>query len=144
VVTDLDVDLPRLCRVLRAVYQPQYIRPLPPQPFGPSGVSVELRDRAWKVGSVIVTQASHYGPLERLTGQGPRDWLHGSLAWVDHMPDYDDLVALKDAVFGPKRECYQVFPPVTRHVSIHDFALHLWGRADGTGVLPEFGEDGSI
>jgi hypothetical protein len=84
---------------------------------------------------VIVTQADIEPHL---------DWLHASIARNDRMPDYADLVALKDAVFGPDREAYQVFPSADRHISIHHQALHLWGRADGARVLPDFGAAGTI
>lgn len=60
------------------------------------------------------------------------------------MPTYDDLVMLHRAVFGLDSYAYQVFAPQRQHVNIHNFALHLWGRADGRAVLPEFGLQGSI
>lgn len=126
------VDLPRLCRVARACWRP--LRPSPPAWYGPTGVVLSLTRDGAHAGSVIVTTASHDG----------EEWVHASIAWDDHMPDYGDLVSLRDAVFGPRRECYQVFPPASRHVSIHNFALHLWGRADGASVLPAFGAEGTI
>ena len=135
VIEDLDVDRLRMMRRLRKLWPHLHIGL--PEPFGPSGVDVRLlKPEALAVaGSVIVTQCSHaeYG-----------EWVHASIAWTDHMPSYEDLTALKDAVFGPEREAYQVFPPASRHVSIHDYALHLWGRADGSAVLPVFGADGTI
>jgi hypothetical protein len=39
---------------------------------------------------------------------------------------------------------YQVFAPPSQHVNIHEHALHLWGRVDGTNVLPSFGVLGTI
>ena len=39
---------------------------------------------------------------------------------------------------------YQVFAPPESHVNIHGNALHLWGRADGKPILPEFGDMGTI
>jgi len=111
------------------------VRALLPRQYGPSGVAVTLLTaNRVHAGSIIVTQAEHEGA----------DWLHASIAWDDAMPDYEDLTALKLAVFGPHREAYQVFPPASRHVNIHDYALHLWGRADGRNVLPLFGADGTI
>jgi hypothetical protein len=107
-----------------------------PEPFGPSGTVIQLTSPVPPelTGSIIITQAVHDG----------QEWIHASLAWTDVMPDYQDLTGLKAAVFGPDREAYQVFPAASRHVSIHDYALHLWGRADGLPVLPLFGEDGTI
>jgi hypothetical protein len=31
-----------------------------------------------------------------------------------------------------------VFAPPTDHVNIHEYALHLFGRLDGTPALPDF------
>lgn len=133
-VTQLSVRPDRLVRILR---QEGYC-PDAPKAFGPSGLYLSLREvpGAEPFGSVIVTQSDQPGD--------DSEWLHASIARTDRMPDYADLVALKAAVFGDDRECYQVFPPKSRHVSIHDQALHLWGRADGRPVLPEFGTEGSI
>jgi hypothetical protein len=111
--------------------------PTPPEPFGPCGLRVDIREMsgAQPYGSVIVTQSDHHDGVE---------WLHASIARNDRMPDYYDLVTLKAATFGDQREAYQVFPPKSSHISIHDQALHLWGRADGSRVLPDFGAAGTI
>lgn len=110
-------------------------RPERPQPFGPCGVSVRLRASSGVCnGSVIVTQAEHDGT----------EWLHASIAWMNHTPTYADLAVLKTGVFGPGRFAYQVFPAASEHVNIHPHALHLWGRADGVNVLPAFGAGGTI
>jgi len=105
------------------------------EPHGPSGFSLRLFASSGVCnGSVIVTQAEHDGA----------EWIHASIARENHMPSYDDLVRLKHGVFGPERYAYQVFPAADRHISIHDRALHLWGRADGANALPDFGRLGSI
>jgi hypothetical protein len=103
------------------------------QPFGPSGLAVSFQRRDRQRGSIIITQARHDGT----------EWLHASIA-LDTMPTYADLVLLHRAVFGRRRYAYQVFAPVDQHVNIHEHALHLFGRADGRPVLPEFSEGGSI
>lgn len=71
------------------------------------------------------------------------DYVHASVADQDQMPTYDDLCLLHRAVFGDGY-AYQVFAPREQHVNIHQYALHLWGRADGALVLPEFRSDGTI
>lgn len=113
-------------------------RPVGPYKFGPCGlrwvITYNSHGEPVILWSVIVTQADIDGA----------EWLHASIAATTEMPSYDDLKVLKEAMFGFEREAYQVFPPSARHVSIHDRALHLWGLADGGGVLPAFGEDGSI
>jgi hypothetical protein len=132
-IDGLEVDRLRMMSRIRKLW-PEF-KPTLPEQFGPSGVRVLLNGNPDYKGSIIVTQAPHDGA----------EWIHASVAFTDDvMPSYDDLVALKDAVFGPDREAYQVFPPAARHVNIHPNALHLWGRADGLGVLPSFGVDGTI
>ncbi len=127
-LTLLDVDPAHLVRTLRR----GGLRPSPPQEFGgPAGIRVILGDRA---GCVIVSQ-------DRIDGAR---WIHASISWKDHTPSYDDLATLKAAVFGDDREAYQVFPCRDRHINIHAHALHLWGRADGSQALPDFGAMGTI
>lgn len=70
-------------------------------------------------------------------------WIHASISHRDTTPDYEDLKLLHRAVFGD-RWAYQVFSPAEQHVNIHAHALHLFGRADGERVLPDFGRFGTI
>jgi len=70
-------------------------------------------------------------------------WLHASIS-RKRMPSYEDLAMLHNAVWGGAGFSYQVFAPKDQHISIHAYALHLWGRADGAAVLPNFGQYGTI
>lgn len=99
------------------------------QTHGPAGFRIPLRDYVLGGGSVIVSQAE----IEDV------EWLHASVAFAEADPRYIDLVILHGAVFGRKRWAYQLFTPAADHVNIHEHALHLWGRADGKPVLPDFG-----
>jgi len=103
--------------------------------FGPMGVIGQFLNPGRIKGSVVISQADNDDGIE---------WLHASLAYSDRDPSYTELMMLHRGVFGRKRWSYQVFAPEGDHVSIHDHALHLWGRADGVAVLPNFGEHGSI
>src|SRR3954465_12933029 len=103
-------------------------------PFGPAGLRVRI-ERLAQRGSVIATQADH---------EDGQEWLHASISWEDQMPTYADLVALHRAVFGRRRWAYQVFSPEVGHVNLHEYALHLWGRANGNPALPDFGKFGTI
>lgn len=101
-------------------------------PFGSAGVKVPIDGG----GLIIVSEATHPDGI---------DWLHASISYPSTMPTYADLATLHSAVFGRRRWSYQLFAPETSHVNIHPYALHLWGRADGRSVLPDFGaEIGSI
>jgi hypothetical protein len=97
-----------------------------PEDFGPDGWRLVAKDGT---ASVIVTVARHDG----------HEWIHASIARVDRMPTYDDLVELHHAVWGETGFAYQVFAPRQEHVNIHEHALHLWGRLDGADVIPRFG-----
>lgn len=102
-----------------------------PERFGPEGWAFP---GLAEPGSVIVSQFEWKGV----------EWIHASIAHRDRMPDYDELVTLHRAVFGEGRYAFQVFAPTEKHVSIHDYALHLWGRADGKSPLPDFAVLGTI
>jgi hypothetical protein len=98
----------------------------PPRPFGPDGWNLVRGDPE---GSVIVTCAD---------GEDGVEWVHASIAYADQMPSYEDLVLLHRAVWKGKGWAYQVFTPDSDHVNIHEHALHIWGRLDGSPVLPDF------
>jgi hypothetical protein len=50
---------------------------------------------------------------------------------------------LHSAVFG-EGHAYQVFVPTSEHINLKENVLHLWGKADGTPALPDFGRFGTI
>jgi len=104
---------------------------LPPERWGPDGWSMTKRDES---SSVI---ASAWDEDDGVT------WIHASIARDDRIPNYDELALLHRAVFGD-RWAYQVFAPADHHINIHSNALHLWGRADGVPMLPNFGARGTI
>jgi hypothetical protein len=103
-----------------------------PQHFGPDGWFLVQLDGS---GSVIVTTARQDDGI---------DWVHASWSYNERLPTYEELVVLRSAVWGSTGWAFQVFAPPTAHVSIHQFALHLWGRADGENPFPNFGATGSI
>lgn len=122
----------------------------PPRPFGPSGwrllayppVALATPDVVGQpIGTIIVTVSELHNAEE--TGDFT-DWCHASMSWTTRVPTYEELCLLKEAVWGPEGEAYQIHPRAERHVNIHPNALHLWGRADGGAVLPDFGKFGSI
>lgn len=104
--------------------------------YGPRGVGASFNTGDGLRGSILVSQSGQ--------PDDPTEWIHTSIAFADRDPTYADLVTLHRAVFGRKRFAYQVFAPASSHVNIHAHALHLWGRADGAAVLPDFGRLGTI
>lgn len=76
--------------------------------------------------------------------EGEDTWLHASMSRPDGaMPSYDDLKMLHAAVW-PDGFAYQCFVPPSDHINITANVLHLWGRIDGSPVLPNFGRFGTI
>lgn len=104
-----------------------------PVPFGDDGWRIDgMRERV----RILVSE----GPMQNVEGQ----WLHASISREGQMPSYKDLCLLHYAVWGDAGWAYQVFPPHADHVNIHEYALHLWGKPDGSMVMPNFGINGSI
>lgn len=103
----------------------------PAQHWGCCGWAMASRPR----GSSVIVTADHVTDAV--------DWLHASVAHRDHMPTYQELTQLRDGVFGDGW-AYQVFAPRAEHINLNAYALHLFGRADGTRVLPDFGRLGTI
>lgn len=102
----------RIRRVLERGYGGGWVA----ERFGPAGVQLQHRSGV----SIIVTEADADGV----------EWRHASVARRDRMPSWDELALLHSAAFGDGY-AYQQFVPSEHHVSIHDQALHLWGRVDG-------------
>lgn len=103
-----------------------------PVPFGPDGWQFDTI--TLNHGRIIVTADVPHPVME--------GWIHASISRY-HTPSYDDLVLLHQAVW-PEGYAYQVFVPPEKHINIHPYALHLWGKADGSPQLPDFGVLGTI
>lgn len=94
--------------------------------------------------SIIVTQAPLHVGSEAEGRLDLTEWIHASMTRPGQVPSYEDLCRLKVAVWREKGEAYTIHPASDRHVNIHEHALHLWGRADGKPVLPDFAPFGTI
>lgn len=105
----------------------------PPREFGPDGFSWDHRIEDKRI---IIT----IGPTSAIS----EDILHASVSRRGEMPTYADLVQLHYGAWGSEGWAYQVFAPQNDHVNIHMYALHLWGNPDGSPLLPNYGEGGSI
>lgn len=103
----------------------------PPTAHGPDGFQYRRKDRG---AAIIVTGWQEPDNV---------DWVHASMSRPAGVPDYEDLTRLHQAVW-PAGYAYQLFVPPSEHINIHPRVLHLWGRADGARVLPDFGKWGTI
>lgn len=127
-------------RIRRTFGREQWSAPIP---FGPCGWRFQRVVDGHVHAEILVSQAPQ--PMPGLEGVDETEWIHASMVRrAPDLPSYDDLCQLKLAVWGAGGEAYQVFASAADHVNIHAGALHLWGRADGRRVLPNFGRHGTI
>jgi len=132
-LSELDVNVYRCLKLLRRAWPRLVVAS--PEAYGPSGFSFAITDRSLiRNGSIIITQLDFDGDV----------WIHASIRWNDRDPNAGDLALLKEAVFGPGREAYQIYPPTLLHSTPRKHQLSLWGRADGKPALPEFGDQGAL
>ncbi|MFJ8966076.1 hypothetical protein ACIRG5_42470 [Lentzea sp. NPDC102401] len=110
----------------------------PPKPMPPDGCQLVAKDGDAKI-IVSGFYESWFFDVDK-----DRAWIHASISRASGLPTYEDLGILHRAVWGTTGTAYQCFVPPTKHINIHARALHLWGRADGTNALPDFGKFGTI
>jgi hypothetical protein len=96
---------------------------------GVDGFAIKGRTHTGDPYSIIISSA---------TEDDGNSWLHASIfLGDDKTPSYAHLQLLHRAFFGRMRWAYQVFPPASEHVNLHE-VLHLFGRSDGRPALPDF------
>lgn len=106
---------------------------------GGDGIKMIRYDQA---RSIIVSVSDNYPD-----NFGDVPWIHASICSHPSgasVPAYEELAALRAAVWGEQGWAFQVFAPPAQHIDIRANALHLWGRADGARVHPDFGWAGTI
>ncbi len=65
------------------------------------------------------------------------EWIHVSCSRKNWTPTHAHMCEVKADFIGD-RYAYAVYPPEAKYLNIHAYCLHLWARADGLPVLPEF------
>ena len=69
-------------------------------------------------------------------------WLHVSISHRGgRLPTWGEMCQCKDLFCGAERTAYQIHPPQSKHISIHEKVLHLWCPLDGS-VTPDFSRGG--
>ena len=97
-----------------------------------------VEDRAdgsmYEIRRVPLSSACFSVALER----DGRWWLHLSVANHDgKLPSWESLLYARDVVAGPEATAYQVLPPCSQYLNLHEYCLHLWICLDGP-VTPDF------
>lgn len=88
----------------------------------------------------LMVYRSRLGLLVLLSVQVEVDgkrWIHASMSRRNRLPDYNDMVRVKDTFIGVDRTAVQIFPSRDRHINIHPNCLHLWSCLDAE-VMPDF------
>lgn len=117
------------------------------------GIRERLFDSRWRTENYGDDSVKFFSPSGILvivsfdpdSAEDGQPWLHASIshATETRLPSYSDMRQVARAVW-PDGYCHQVFAPPGDHVNITPNVLHLWGRYDGTRVLPDFGRLGTI
>lgn len=117
------------------------------------GILARLYDKQWRAEPYGDDSVKFHGPSGKLivvsfdpdSAEDGQPWVHASISNLSPqlLPSYSDLKQMARAVW-PDGYCYQVFAPPGDHVNITSNVLHLWGRYDGSWVLPDFGRQGTI
>lgn len=64
-------------------------------------------------------------------------WLHVSFSRRDTMPNYSDMIFVKQQFFGDTLKAIMVFPPKSQHINIAKYCLHFWANLE-QDILPDF------
>jgi hypothetical protein len=70
-------------------------------------------------------------------------WYHVSVSNSDRVPNYSELVLVKNIFIGEDNQAIQIFPAKKDHVNDHPNCLHLWQCLE-ENPLPNFAVFGSI
>lgn len=70
-------------------------------------------------------------------------WLHVSMSRSDRLPNYEDMMEVKNLFIGADRTAIQIFPPSDKHVNIHPNCLHLFCCVTRE-ILPDFRREGGL
>ncbi len=75
------------------------------------------------------------GPMMSIIVSWGGGWEHASASWTDRTPFWEEMCALKDAIWKPSETVIQYHPPADQYVNHHPFCLHLW-RAKSSRKRP--------
>lgn len=66
-------------------------------------------------------------------GQG---WDHVSVSLPTRCPTWAEMSFVKDTFFEPEDAVFQLHPPHSDYVNVHQFCLHLWRNQTEAMTLP--------
>lgn len=71
------------------------------------------------------------------TEQDGKRWVHLSIIKANAIPEWNELVRVRNAVLGEEALCLHIVSRRSQHVNIHPYCMHLWWCVDGDPV-PDF------
>ena len=63
-------------------------------------------------------------------------WDHVSISHRSRCPTWEEMQAVKDALFDPEECAVQFHPPRSRYVNRHPNCLHLWRHQEQAILMP--------
>jgi len=64
------------------------------------------------------------------------EWEHLSVSRQNRIPNWTEMDSMKHLFFLPEEVCFQIHPPVSEHVNIHNNCLHIWRPVSGSIYMP--------
>lgn len=81
---------------------------------------------------VIITTSDH-----------DKTWMHISVSRAGRLPSHAEMYLVKNT-FMPNHFGYTIMAPVSQHINIHPYCLHIWIPLFEPLPIPNFGEHGTI
>jgi len=101
--------------------------------FGPAGWAYQKDDGLRVI--MTIGPAMSLDPVSQQRCES--EWLHVSFSRHKRIPDYGDMVEVKEIFIGKDLKAIMVLPAEKEHVNIHPNCLHLWACLD-RDPLPDF------
>ena len=95
--------------------------------FYVDGASVHHKDDEF-----LIFQIGDLGVVVSLVG----GWDHVVVSVIDRTPTYQEMKAIKRLCFRDDEWAYELHPPPSDYISVHDNALHMWRPQDGVWRVP--------
>lgn len=64
------------------------------------------------------------------------NWEHVSVSTRGRVPLWAEMEFIKRLFFEDHETCFQLHVPVTQHINVHEFCLHIWRPTDRDIPLP--------
>lgn len=94
------------------------------EPLPATAAMAVWRDTRSRKPLTVIASLDH--PEGHVQLAGPHYLLHASLAYPDRLPEWWEVVAVKEALYGRDQDATMLLPRESDWVNVHDFCLHLW------------------